>query len=84
MDGLEPEGLEYAGLLNELANCQQKKGLHERAFASACRSGEIALATPRAAAVDSDSLSRRIDSEREWIEKNGLAGRGVPARGPCK
>jgi len=84
LDGLEPEGLEYAGLLNELAHCQQKKGLHERAFASACRSGEIALATPRAAAVDSDSLSRRIDSEREWIEKNGLAGRGVPARGPCK
>jgi tetratricopeptide (TPR) repeat protein len=80
LDGLEPEGVEYAGLLNELAHCQQKKGLYERAFASVCRSGEIALATPQAAAVDGDSLSRRIESERQWIEKNGLAERRAPTR----
>jgi tetratricopeptide (TPR) repeat protein len=78
---LSPEGLEYAGLLNELAHCQQIKGLHPQAFSSACRSGELVAATPRAAVVDGAALSRRIDSYQRWLEENGLPQGKAPPRG---
>lgn len=65
-------GLERAGLVNELAQIEDSKGNYQQAFAALIESGEIALDTAQARAVDSEPYLRRVASYQQWVESNGL------------
>jgi len=78
---LAAEGLDYAGLLNELAHCQQALGQHLGAYGSVTLSGEIVLATAQAKAVDSNDIFERIDSYHSWVKQHGLVSAKIPVGG---
>jgi Tfp pilus assembly protein PilF len=74
-------GLVRAGLLNQLAHCQDSQGDYEHAFPIMVESGAMALATPQARSVDSEAYLRRLDSYQQWLDVNELP---VPTPSACE
>jgi hypothetical protein len=65
-------GLNRAGLLNEVAHCEDARGNYELAFRALTESGAMVLDTPQARSVDSTPYLQRLAAYQSRVLENGL------------
>ena len=72
LSNAKDKDLDYAGLLNEIAHCQQSLGDYGAAFESITISGRIANHCPEAHKSDSAAFLERIDCYHRWVSTHGM------------